>query len=229
MVVPLLDKAGKDFENWWQLSGDWVEPPNQRRGGESGVQRLITPQGELAYSKKQKHHIYRSLRYPFGRPTVLREYDAFIALDALAIPIPQLLYCGVKEDGRALFITKALEGFIDLDQWLTTKRSQYPITLIEQLLEKIAQITAIMHLNKYQHGCLYGKHIFVKVTEDGTQPIIEVALLDLEKVRRRFNHLKPALHDLPKLERHSMLLPNEWQHFLNCYEEAFGESLTQLY
>ncbi|MFZ3206922.1 MAG: lipopolysaccharide kinase InaA family protein, partial [Pseudomonas sp.] len=28
------------FEQWWQLQGEWVEEPNHRRGGESGVQRL---------------------------------------------------------------------------------------------------------------------------------------------------------------------------------------------
>ena len=28
------------FERWWQCQGTWVEPLNQRRDGESGVQRL---------------------------------------------------------------------------------------------------------------------------------------------------------------------------------------------
>lgn len=228
MAIPNLDKVGKDFQKWWNLSGEWVEPPNLRRGGESGVQRIITPQGQLAYSKKQVHHIYRSLRYPFGRPTVLREYDAFKALDALAIPIPQLLYCGVAKDGKALFITKALVGFIDLDQWLTLYRAQYPTSVVEQLLTTLAHYTATMHLNRYQHGCLYGKHIFVKVIDDASRTIIEVALLDLEKVRRRSRASKSALHDIPKLKRHSVLTSQEWQYFINCYQAAFGDKLPSL-
>ena len=28
------------FDYFWQRQGEWVEAPNQRRGGESGVQRL---------------------------------------------------------------------------------------------------------------------------------------------------------------------------------------------
>lgn len=226
MTIPHLDLAGKDFEQWWSLSGEWVEPPNLRRGGESGVQRLLTPQGDLAYSKKQHHHIYRSIRYPFGRPTALREYDAFKALDSLAIPIPPLLYCGVSKDGRALFVTKALEGYVDLDQWLTLYRSHYPLSLIKQLLTILAQYLTTLHLNKYQHGCLYGKHIFVKLTDTANLPSINIALLDLEKVRRRNSARNAALHDLPKLKRHSVLTPQEWQFFIESYQTAFGKPLA---
>ncbi|MGY2498669.1 lipase secretion chaperone, partial [Klebsiella pneumoniae] len=32
------------FQHWWQQQGDWVEEPNVRRGGESGVQRLLDEQ-----------------------------------------------------------------------------------------------------------------------------------------------------------------------------------------
>lgn len=228
MTVPDLDKTGKDFEKWWNIVGEWVEPANLRRGGESGVQRLTTPQGELAYSKKQTHHIYRSLRHPFGRPTVLREYVAFKALATL-IPIPQLIYCGVKSDGRALFITKALIGFTDLDLWLATEQANYSKEVIEQLLKKIAQVIATMHLNKYQHGCLYGKHIFVKIAGNTDQPTIEIALIDLEKVRRRASAQKAALHDIPKLKRHSALTKKQWHYFIGCYEKAFGAVLPKLH
>ena len=63
------------FQHWWQRQGDWVEPPNARRGGESGVQRLLDHSGVL-YAKRQIGHIYRSLLHPGGRPTVLRERNA---------------------------------------------------------------------------------------------------------------------------------------------------------
>lgn len=38
-----------------------------------------------------------------------------------------------------------------------------------------------MNLAHWQHGCLYPKHIFVRVEGEA----IEVALIDLEKSRRR--------------------------------------------
>lgn len=228
MAIPALNTASKEFEKWWALLGEWVEIPNQRRGGESGVQRLITPQGELAYSKRQKNHIYRSITHPFGRPTVLREYEAFQAFDALNIPIPELLYCGIQNDGRALFITKALEGFIDLDKWLNHEKQKFSDEVTNQLINKIASITANMHLNKYQHGCLYGKHIFVKAT-DAPTPSIAITLLDLEKVRRRTTAKKAALHDLEKLRRHCQLDTKQWHYFMSCYEKAFGQTLSSLH
>ena len=44
----------KDFNDWWQRTGAWVEAPNQRRGGESGVQRLapVTAGQPWLYSKR---------------------------------------------------------------------------------------------------------------------------------------------------------------------------------
>jgi len=71
------------FEYFWRQQGEWVEEPNRRRGGESGVQRVMGPTGRLLYSKRQTGHIYRSWLHPFGRPTVLRERDALKGLRAL--------------------------------------------------------------------------------------------------------------------------------------------------
>ena len=52
----------KDFNDWWQRTGEWVEAPNQRRGGESGVQRLapVTAGQPWLYSKRQIGHRFIS-------------------------------------------------------------------------------------------------------------------------------------------------------------------------
>lgn len=71
------------FDFYWRQQGEWVEEPNQRRGGESGVQRLDDGNGKLLYAKRQVGHIYRSLLHPFGRPTVLRELDALNSFEQL--------------------------------------------------------------------------------------------------------------------------------------------------
>ena len=63
--------SNKEFVRWWARTGEWGEEPNQRRGGESGVQ-LLTPEtaGQpRLYSKRQITHMFFSLRYPFGHPT----------------------------------------------------------------------------------------------------------------------------------------------------------------
>ena len=108
------------FQHWWQQQGDWVEEPNVRRGGESGVQRLLDETGVL-YAKKQIGHIYRSLLHPHGRPTVLRERKALQALPSLGVMVPRLIYCGVDYDQqqgwRGLLVTEALEGFENIELW----------------------------------------------------------------------------------------------------------------
>ena len=49
-----MNKNNQEFDNWWARTGEWVEEPNQRRGGESGVQLLIpeTAEQPLLYSKQ---------------------------------------------------------------------------------------------------------------------------------------------------------------------------------
>ena len=108
------------FEHYWRQEGEWVEEPNRRRGGESGVQR-IHEDGKLLYAKRQVGHIYRSWRYPQGRPTVLRERDALLGLRELNVNVPELVFCGAKQAGdkqwRALLVTASLDGYIEIEKW----------------------------------------------------------------------------------------------------------------
>ncbi len=53
------------FDYFWNQRGEWVEEPNVRRGGESGVQRLMGSDGQLLYVKRQTGHIHRGLVAPF--------------------------------------------------------------------------------------------------------------------------------------------------------------------
>jgi hypothetical protein len=57
-------ESPSQFDFYWRQQGEWVEEPNQRRGGESGVQRLNDANGKLLYAKRQVGHIYRSLLHP---------------------------------------------------------------------------------------------------------------------------------------------------------------------
>ena len=102
----------KDFNDWWQRTGEWVEAPNQRRGGESGVQRLapVTAGQPWLYSKRQIGHRFISWRYPLGRPTVLREKNAMQALQRLGVQVPKLVFYAAEKrdkDWHAFFSEKA--------------------------------------------------------------------------------------------------------------------------
>lgn len=233
-VVSAERAPGTDqFEYFWQQQGEWVEEPNQRRGGESGVQRLRDDRGHLLYAKRQVGHIYRSVLHPFGRPTVLREYEALHSFEQLGVRVPHIVYCGVERDAdrqwRALLVSEALDGFEEIDNWYAKGgREHYGEALHDRILEDLARNLARMHQGHWQHGCLYAKHVFVKVVGEGDEARAEVALLDLEKCRRRISKHKAAANDLRQLRRHSSFSDADWEKLLYFYRMAFGSAVKGL-
>ena len=225
--------TGKSFDYYWQLQGEWVEPPNQRRGGESGVKRVVTENGQLIYVKRQVGHIYRGWLHPFGRPTVLRERDAIASLTRLGVNVPKLVFCGAERDEhnqwRALLVTQALDGFIEITDWYASGgRERHGEALHDQLLETLAGNLARMHRGRWQHGCIYIKHVFVRVTGEGENATAEVALLDLEKCRQRFTASGAARHDMKQLRRHSSFSAADWRKLVYFYEAVFGSAIKGL-
>ena len=85
-------KLPEMFERFWDHAENWIEEPNVRRKGMSGVIRT-TLNREVVYVKKQLNHLHYSLRYPLGRPTALREADAIAAVRGLGINVPEIVYC----------------------------------------------------------------------------------------------------------------------------------------
>ena len=77
------------FDTWWACQGSWVEEPNQRRNGVSGVKILQQddPTRPRLYCKRQTGHLYHSLRHPLGRPTILREHQAYESFLGLGITV----------------------------------------------------------------------------------------------------------------------------------------------
>ena len=92
-------KRGERFDAWWARQGSWVEEPNQRRGGVSGVKILQQddPHQPILYCKRQTGHLYHSLRHPLGRPTILREHQAYQSFLGLGITVPQVVYCAARK------------------------------------------------------------------------------------------------------------------------------------
>ncbi|RJG11819.1 InaA protein [Pseudomonas cavernicola] len=223
----------EQFEQWWQQHGEWVEEPNQRRGGESGVQRVHGADGKLLYAKRQVGHLYRSLRHPFGRPTVLRERDALEGFRRLGVQVPEVMYCGALRSAdkswRGLLVTAALDGFQEVDNWYANGgREHYGEQLHQKLLQALGAMLARLHLGHWQHSCLYAKHIFVRVTGEGATAQVDVALLDLEKARRRLSKQRAARHDLRQLRRHSSWNSADWQQLIYGYQTAFGSAIKGL-
>lgn len=208
-----------EFERWWHSPGEWVEEVNQRRGGESGVlllQRWDNDRPAL-YCKRQSGHLYRSLRHPFGQPTILRELQAYRAFARLGIRTPNIVYCAARQQAgqwQALLVSEALTGFVSLEHWYAQPHAQ---ALEHAVLRQVAVTLARLHLGGWQHGCCYPKHLFVKTRSDGE---VDVALLDLEKSRRLWRPGQ-APRDLGQLQRHRGAIPESHIAYLqSAYEQA---------
>ncbi|MCU0073960.1 InaA protein [Pseudomonas koreensis] len=221
------------FDYYWNQRGEWVEEPNVRRGGESGVQRVMGREGQLLYAKRQTGHIYRSWLHPFGRPTVLRELDALTGVSRLGVRVPEIVFCGAQPDPqfkwRALLVTKSLDGFQELEQWEAGGgREHYGEAVYERVLKDLAENLARMHKGRWQHSCIYIKHVFVRVTGEGESAKVEVALIDLEKCRQRLTAHRAAAHDMKQLRRHSSFSATDWKKLVYFYETAFGSAIKGL-
>lgn len=217
------------FDDWWYRQGTWVEPPNQRRGGESGVQRLNIENNITLYVKRQVGHLFRSWRHPLGCPTIVREQAAIKALAGLGIHVPRMVYCEFRRlsgEWRALLVTEALNGFIDLDTWFSLALAdRYPTALRYEVMRRIAETLAILHRNRWQHGCLYPKHIFVRSEPGGTTKDVQVALLDLEKCRRRLTSGAASRRDMAQLHRHcEQLSDSDWEILHKHYRACMAAS-----
>ena len=218
-----------DFDGWWNTEGPWVEEPNVRRSGMSGVQKVIN-NGLTVYVKRQTGHTFRSLRYPFGRPTVLREGAALSRLDQFGVMAPKPIYYGARKvDGtwRGLLVTRELEGYQDLDTWYADPASAH---LGEEehlvILSNLAALLAKMHHARQQHGCMRSKHIFINASQSDRGTEFSLALLDLEKSRQRTTALRAARHDIPQLRRHSRWSDAHWAYFVELYEKNLGRNVV---
>lgn len=223
IALAATEQVPSTFERWWQTRGEWVEAPNQRRGGESGVQRLHNQAGRWLYLKRQTGHLHRSWMYPLGRPTVLRELQALQALERLGIRVPKVVYGAARKQAgqwRALLVTEALEGFISLEQWYAGQAPQcFDSQLNRCMLQQLAATLSRLHRAGWQHGCLYPKHIFIKAHAAGEGGGVEVALLDLEKSRRRLSARAASRRDMGQLFRHRGGMPlADWQILLEAYQ-----------
>lgn len=222
-----LELANSTFQHWWQCKGEWVEPLNQRREGESGVQLLESqdPLRPMLYSKRQTGHLYRSVRHPLGRPTIVRELYAYQAFERLGVPVPKLVFGSARKHAgqwQALLVTQALTGFISLEQWYQEPHSTEHT---QCMLAALGETLARMHRGRWQHGCCYAKHLFVRIQEDeGRSPRAEIALLDLEKSRRRWRTADASRHDMRQLKRHCGAMPEEdWQLLMWAYKTALDD------
>ena len=199
-----------EFQRWWATEGDWVEEPNERRKGMSGVQR-IERDGKTLYVKRQVAHLFHSLRYPFGRPTIVREIQVIDELAAAGVIVPKIVYgkaLQINGEWRALLVTEDMKDFVSIGDWYEQNMHLDCSPEVKaEMFKQIAVAFKKMHSVNRQHGCCYVRHIYVKSRGE-----VLAGFLDLEKSRRRWVRQKAVLHDFKQLEIFLSPIPAEdWQ------------------
>ena len=186
------------FEALWALELEAVDEPNTERGGYSTVSRLQL--GEQAYYlKRQSNHLTRSLRHPFGEPTFARELRNIEHYRQLGIPALQAAFFAQRRlDGKqcAILLTRALDGWRDLDSWLQGWES-HPVAQRLAIVQACGELARRLHEARQMHGCFYPKHIFLREEADG----FHAQLIDLEKTRGLWFGRRDRIKDLEPLLR----------------------------
>jgi tRNA A-37 threonylcarbamoyl transferase component Bud32 len=190
------------FNELWTLKLPWFEPPNSRRGGWSGVAQhtLRTNEGMTnVFIKRQDNHFTRTVEHPFkGMATFHKEYKNILRMQRYDLPTLDVVYFG-QQDKKAILITKALDGYISLDEIDETTISQQEKY---HLLETLALNIRKMHTHHLRHSALYPKHLFIKQTEQGW----DIRFIDLENLRSTLTIKQAMMRDLATLDRHAKTL-----------------------
>lgn len=219
-----LRQAGLDaFTTLWDQKDDWVETPNQRRGGWSGVIKRTLPGNIVVFIKRQEGQNRKTILHPLrGKPTYYLEYRF---LHRYRKQFPQLVdwACyGQARSGdkdRAILATAGLVCYRDLDEVAASE----PRERLKQALRATARAVLPLHLKRLQHGALYSVHIFAHQDSD------EIRLIDLERARLRARRRTAALSDLSQFVRRTAWLDQDlFATFIQPWEEHFPGISRQL-
>ena len=207
----LLEQKQLDsFDKAWAYEADWFEEPNSRRGGWSGVGRLVLAdlEGKAlgVFLKRQENHLRRTFWHPLhGEPTFACEFRTMQYLAARDVPVPKPVFFAQQQqdsNSRAILMTEELVHFSPLETvteeiFLNGKTT---LAIKRSILRGVAATVGKMHAAGIQHRSLYPKHLFVKMM-DGADP--QVVVIDLEKSRRKWISPLRTVYDLSTLDRHA--------------------------
>ena len=195
----LLERNGlADFDALWAVQLEAVDEPNTSGGGWSSVFRMDL-EGQGYYLKRQSNYLTRTLHSPLGEPSFAREFRNIQRYKHIGIPALEAVFFGERKvpgERRAVLMTRALDGWNDLDSLL----EQWPQLTTEQqqaILRECGQLARRLHAARQVHGCFYPKHIFLQATVDG----YAAQLIDLEKTRPLLFGWRDRVKDLEPLLR----------------------------
>lgn len=219
----LLERHGLGtFDALWAKQLEAVDEPNTAGGGWSSVFRLEL-EGSGYYLKRQSNYLTRTLHHPLGEPSFSREFRNISLYQKLGIPALHAVFYGEKKvegERRAILMTRALDGWTDLDT-LLSEWNELSATQRLAILQACGQLARTLHKAGQVHGCFYPKHIFLKAKGAGYL----AQLIDLEKTRKSIFGRRDRVKDLePLLRRAPVWNEAEIREMLSAYLQAPGDS-----
>ncbi|MCQ4304153.1 lipopolysaccharide kinase [Stutzerimonas frequens] len=213
---PTLERLGlASFDALWSVQLTAVDEPNVERGGWSSVFRLELDDSAF-YLKRQSNHLTRTLAHPFGEPTFAREFRNIRRYARLGVPALQASFFGQRKvDGerRAILLTRALDGWTDLDGWLK-RWPELNESGRQAIIGAVGALARTLHQAGQMHGCFYPKHIFLR-EQDGHW---QACLIDLEKTRPLLLEWRDRIKDLEPLVRRASCIGEQGvRHLLSVY------------
>jgi hypothetical protein len=220
---PLLARHGlADFQALWDIQLDAVDEPNTGRGGWSSVFRLDL-EGSGFYLKRQSNYLTHTLHRPFGEPSFSREFRNISRYQQLGIPALHAVFFGehkVKGERRAILMTRALDGWTDLDS-LLQRWDMLAASERLAILHACGRLARTLHGAGQVHGCFYPKHIFLQAVGG----VYSAQLIDLEKTRPILFGQRDRIKDLePLLRRAPMWQEAQIRELLAAYLQDRSDS-----
>jgi tRNA A-37 threonylcarbamoyl transferase component Bud32 len=217
------------FDHWWNCRGEVVEPFNERRGGQSGVEKFNDPERGILYIKRQVGHLFRSLRYPLGKPTAIRERDAYQAFARAGLKTPELVFVEARKhhgNWQAILVTRELSGFVSLQDWyMAGGPARLGDETYRQFLQELGRTLGRLHRHGWCHGSLHFLHIYV--TPGSPEKIPDIAFLDLERAQRKLTCQRAVKRDLRTLKRRApvingrpLLNDQDWKILLDAHQKS---------
>ena len=214
------------FKSLWNRNDPWFEEPNLGRRDSksawSGVSK-IQFSGQHFFLKKQENYFSYSIKPPFRRLMVQKEYENIQLFEFLKIPTMDAVYFGIRKKpgsmtGKAqgILITKALDNYIPLDEAQEQNRGLHgseQLKIKRALIANIAALIQKTHLSGLMHHCLYPKHIYIDKDfcktgkKQSKAPVCR--FIDLESARKVSYNSKKQLRDLETLNRRLPMLSSK--------------------
>lgn len=223
-----LKEAGLlDIEATTKQEFDWFEAPNRRRGGWSGVTRIVlnpnaAPEDQQAvFLKIQQNHFFRAPANLFRKQlTFEREFSVLQQMSTVSKSIPETVLFAkwrVGSDSGSILVTKALDNWLPLTDWLKGSNGLTPPdepTLLKAL-EAIATASRQINDAGWVHLCYSAKHLFLLPQEDGS---FKSCVIDFEKTRKHLVSSYRSMKDCSHFMRHTPNLTDSHKlHYLKAY------------